>query len=194
MIEKTISEVGKFTFGKHKGKRFTDVLREDYGYLLYLDGKGFSFTNNARVMMHITQYVHKKTKNYTSGNFMYHMLVATYFAVDYAKREHLDSEGWNKLKGAIEKLFEDPSERFEHDIPQHLAQYVIESESGELVLGLAFLAMTENKAPIDIIPRIMEASDPEAIYEALSRTMEQGAKKTAVRETSIKQYINWGIW
>ena len=87
MIEKTISEVGEFTFGKHKGKRFTDVLREDYGYLLYLDGKGFSFTNNARVMMHITQYVHKKTKNYTSGNFMYHMLVATYFAVDYAKRK-----------------------------------------------------------------------------------------------------------
>lgn len=195
MSAKIITENIVFDFGKHEGKSFIDVLKEDYGYLLFLNGKSnFEFSRNAEVMLNITQYMNRKTKNFLSSNFMREMLTAVYFSVEYSKRENLDSQGWIKLRKACSDIFETVDNTFEYDIPERLARRIIENENGELILGLAFLAMVENKAPIEIIPRIMNASDPEFIYKSLCATMDNGAKQVMMREQSIHRYTNWGIW
>ena len=195
MSKRIITENTVFGFGKHDGESFVGVLKEDYGYLLYLSGKDdFEFSRNAEVMLNITQYMNKKTKNYLGANFMREMLVSVYFAVDYAKQAKLDSQGWVKLRKACSDIFEKVDNAFSYELPERLARRVIENENGEMILGLAFLAMSESKAPIDIIPQIMNSSDPMFIYENLCKTMDLGAQQVVVREMNIKRYKNWGIW
>lgn len=189
-----IEEDTTFGFGKHKGKKFMDILANDYGYLVYLNSKpSFYFSEPARLLLHAMQYAHGESKKIDEDvDLLSEFLFIALVVIEFARKEELDETAWIALRNSIQKVYGDSS-LMENSMQKNNEYFlnVLRGKDADFLLSTMFLAVSDAPSIPLNLARSWDRDWPSA--DAYKKVMTTVHKQT---ETAIAhaKYLNWGIW